>query len=98
MLGERTAEEIKMKIGSAWPASDEPSAEIRGRDLVSGLPKTIVISAEEIRRAADRYAGDVDLETSRPSGSISPARIIIYRRCFQPIWPCQRSNRSACHR
>jgi rod shape-determining protein MreB len=53
MLGERTAEEIKMALGSAFPSSDEPNAEIRGRDLVSGLPKTIVISAEEIRRAIE---------------------------------------------
>ena len=53
MLGERTAEEIKMAIGSACPSPDEPHAEIRGRDLVSGLPKTIVISAEEIRRAIE---------------------------------------------
>jgi rod shape-determining protein MreB len=53
MLGERTAEEIKMALGSAFPSVDEPLAEIRGRDLVSGLPKTIVISAEEIRRAIE---------------------------------------------
>jgi rod shape-determining protein MreB and related proteins len=53
MLGERTAEEIKISLGSAYPAVDEPNAEIRGRDLVSGLPKTIVISAEEIRRAIE---------------------------------------------
>ncbi len=53
LLGERTAEEIKMAIGSAWPREDEASAEIRGRDLVSGLPKTIVVSAEEIREAVD---------------------------------------------
>jgi rod shape-determining protein MreB len=53
MLGERTAEEIKMALGSAFPSVDEPTAEIRGRDLVSGLPKTIVISAEEIRRAIE---------------------------------------------
>ena len=53
MLGERTAEEIKMALGSAFPSADEPHAEIRGRDLVSGLPKTIVISAEEIRRAIE---------------------------------------------
>jgi rod shape-determining protein MreB len=51
MLGERTAEEIKMALGSAYPAPDEPSAEIRGRDLVTGLPKTVVISAAEIRHA-----------------------------------------------
>ncbi len=53
MLGERTAEEIKMAIGSAFPTPDEPVAEIRGRDLVSGLPKTIVVTAEEIRRAIE---------------------------------------------
>ncbi len=53
MLGERTAEEIKLAIGSAFPAADEPGAEIRGRDLVSGLPKTVVISASEIRRAIE---------------------------------------------
>jgi rod shape-determining protein MreB and related proteins len=51
MLGERTAEEIKMAIGSAYPSPDEPHAEIRGRDLVTGLPKTIVISADEVRHA-----------------------------------------------
>jgi rod shape-determining protein MreB and related proteins len=53
MLGERTAEEIKMAIGSAFPMPDEPVAEIRGRDLVSGLPKTIVVSAEEVRKAIE---------------------------------------------
>ncbi|MCK9876363.1 rod shape-determining protein [Frankia sp. AgPm24] len=53
MLGERTAEEIKMAIGSAFKVPDEPSAEIRGRDLVTGLPKTIVVSAEEIRKAIE---------------------------------------------
>ncbi|HUW16234.1 MAG TPA: rod shape-determining protein [Actinomycetes bacterium] len=53
MLGERTSEEIKMAIGSAFPVPDEPHAEIRGRDLVSGLPKTIVVSAEEIRKALE---------------------------------------------
>jgi rod shape-determining protein MreB and related proteins len=53
MLGERTAEEIKIAISSAFPMPDEPQAEIRGRDLVTGLPKTIVVSAEEIRRAIE---------------------------------------------
>jgi rod shape-determining protein MreB len=50
-LGERTAEEIKMKMGSAWPLEEELNAEIRGRDLVTGLPKTILVSTEEIREA-----------------------------------------------
>jgi rod shape-determining protein MreB and related proteins len=53
MLGERTAEEIKLALGSAFPHEDEPHAEIRGRDLVSGLPKTVVISAAEVRKAID---------------------------------------------
>lgn len=53
LLGERTAEEIKVAIGSAFPAPQEPHAEIRGRDLVTGLPRTVVVSAEEIRRAMD---------------------------------------------
>ena len=52
-LGERTSEEIKISIGSAFPFPDEQQAEIRGRDLVTGLPKTIVVSAEEIRRAIE---------------------------------------------
>jgi rod shape-determining protein MreB len=53
MLGERTAEEIKMAIGSAYPLRDEPDAEIRGRDLATGLPKTIVVSSEDIRKALE---------------------------------------------
>jgi rod shape-determining protein MreB len=57
MLGERTAEEIKLALGSAYPAEDEPLAEIRGRDLVSGLPKTVLISAEEVRKAIHEPVG-----------------------------------------
>jgi len=53
MLGERTAEQVKMAIGSAWPYTDEPAAEVRGRDLISGLPKTIVLSCAEIREAIE---------------------------------------------
>jgi len=52
-LGERTAEEVKIALGSAWPLEIELHAEIRGRDLVSGLPKTIVTSTEEIREAIE---------------------------------------------
>jgi rod shape-determining protein MreB len=50
-LGERTAEEVKITLGSAWPLVEELHAEIRGRDLITGLPKTIVTSTEEIRDA-----------------------------------------------
>jgi rod shape-determining protein MreB len=52
-LGERTAEEIKLTLGSAWPLEQELTAEIRGRDLVTGLPKTIVITTGEVREAID---------------------------------------------
>jgi len=52
-LGERTAEEVKITLGSAWPLMEELHAEIRGRDLITGLPKTIVTSTEEIRDALE---------------------------------------------
>ena len=52
-LGERTAEAIKLAVGSAFPTADEMIAEIKGRDLVSGLPKTIHVTSEEIRRALE---------------------------------------------
>jgi rod shape-determining protein MreB len=52
-LGERTAEEVKMALGSAWPLEVELHAEIRGRDLITGLPKTIITTTEEIREAIE---------------------------------------------
>ena len=51
MIGERTAEEVKIKIGSAYPLEEEMTMEVRGRDLVAGLPKTVTISSEEVREA-----------------------------------------------
>jgi rod shape-determining protein MreB len=61
LLGDRTAEQLKMAIGSAWPFSDEPNAEIRGRDLVTGLPKTVVITAAEVRESIEEsVVGVVD--------------------------------------
>jgi rod shape-determining protein MreB len=50
-IGDRTAEEIKIQMGSAWPMEEELSADIRGRDLISGLPRTIEITTEQIREA-----------------------------------------------
>src|SRR5436309_6792668 len=52
-LGERTAEAIKLAVGSAFPTADDLVAEIKGRDLISGLPKTIHVTAEEVRRALE---------------------------------------------
>lgn len=51
MVGERTAEDIKIKIGSAYPLEEELTMEVRGRDLVAGLPKMVTISSEEVREA-----------------------------------------------
>ena len=51
MVGERTAEEIKIKIGSAYPLEEEMSLEVKGRDLVAGLPKTVTVTSEEVREA-----------------------------------------------
>ncbi|GAA0990330.1 rod shape-determining protein [Acrocarpospora macrocephala] len=53
MLGERTAEEVKIAIGAACAMPEQFHAEIRGRDLVSGLPKTVEVSADEIRAAIE---------------------------------------------
>ena len=51
LIGERTAEQIKIEIGSAYPLKDELTMEIKGRDLVEGVPKTLTIRDEEIREA-----------------------------------------------
>lgn len=53
LLGERTAEEIKIGVGSAFPGAEEPEVEIRGRDMVSGLPRTVSLSAAEIRQSLE---------------------------------------------
>ncbi len=51
MIGEMTAENIKIKIGSAYPLEEEMSMEVKGRDLEAGLPKTLTMSSEEVREA-----------------------------------------------
>jgi rod shape-determining protein MreB len=50
-IGDRTSEEIKIQMGSAWPMEEELTADIRGRDLVSGLPRTIQLTTEHVREA-----------------------------------------------
>ena len=51
MIGERTAEDIKIKIGSAYAVEKETTMEVKGRDLVAGLPKTLTITSQEVREA-----------------------------------------------
>jgi rod shape-determining protein MreB len=52
-VGENTAEEVKIQIGSAWPLAEEFSAEVGGRDAVTGLPRTQVVTTEEVRSMLD---------------------------------------------
>jgi rod shape-determining protein MreB and related proteins len=60
-IGDRTAEEIKIQMGSCWPMEEELTADIRGRDLVSGLPRTIQLTTEHVREAlAEPVAAIVD--------------------------------------
>ena len=53
MIGSQTAEEVKLEIGSAFPLREEVQAEIRGRDMITGLPKTVVLSSEDVREALE---------------------------------------------
>jgi rod shape-determining protein MreB and related proteins len=53
LIGQQTAEEIKLEVGSAFPLKEEVQAEVRGRDMLSGLPKTVILSSEEVRHALE---------------------------------------------
>ena len=59
LIGQQTAEELKLEIGSAFPMPEELQAEIRGRDMVSGLPKTVVLTSEEIRGAIEEPVSQI---------------------------------------
>lgn len=64
MIGERTAEEIKIRIGSAYPLQEEVTIDVKGRDILAGLPKTVTITSEEIREALSEPLSTI-LEASR---------------------------------
>jgi rod shape-determining protein MreB and related proteins len=53
LIGQQTAEEIKLEVGSAFPLKEEVQAEVRGRDMLTGLPKTVILSSEEVRHALE---------------------------------------------
>jgi rod shape-determining protein MreB len=59
LIGQQTAEEVKLEIGSAYPMEEELQAEIRGRDMVAGLPKTVVLTSEEIRQALEEPVSQI---------------------------------------
>lgn len=74
LIGERTAEEIKIQIGSAFPGYDEQEMEVRGRDLVTGLPRTLRVTSEEIRRALGEPVGAI-LEAIRTTLERTPPEL-----------------------
>ena len=59
LIGERTAEEVKIRIGSAYPLKKRMTMEVKGRDLVAGIPKTLIISDEEVREALTETFGTI---------------------------------------
>ena len=59
LVGESTAEKIKMEIGSAFPLENEEKMEVNGRDLVAGLPKTIIITSQQVRAALEKTLSDI---------------------------------------
>ena len=59
LVGQQTAEEIKLEVGSGYRLAEEVQAEVRGRDMLTGLPKTVVISSEEVRRALDEPVSQI---------------------------------------
>jgi len=58
-VGERTAEEIKLAIGSAWPTREDIKAEVRGRDLATGLAKTVILTPSELRAATEDVVREI---------------------------------------
>ncbi len=83
-IGERTAEEIKMAIGSAYSFVDEPNAEVRGRDVLTGMPKTLVLSAAEVRGALEEQIVSIVTAAVNCLGQAPPelAQDIIYQGVY----------------
>jgi rod shape-determining protein MreB len=59
LIGQQTAEEIKLEVGSAYPMKEEVQAEVRGRDMLTGLPKTVILSSEEVRLALEEPVSQI---------------------------------------
>jgi rod shape-determining protein MreB len=59
LIGQQTAEEIKLEVGSAFQLKEELQAEVRGRDMLTGLPKTVILSSEEVRHALEEPVGQI---------------------------------------
>jgi rod shape-determining protein MreB and related proteins len=72
MIGEQTAERIKIDVGSAAPVGDETSVEVRGRDMISGLPRKVMISSEEVREALQEPVSAIIEAVTRTLERIEP--------------------------
>jgi rod shape-determining protein MreB len=59
LIGQQTAEEIKLEVGSAHALKEEVQAEVRGRDMLTGLPKTVILSSEEVRHALEEPVNQI---------------------------------------
>ena len=99
MIGSQTSEEVKLEIGSANPLAEEVQAEIRGRDMITGLPKTVVLSSEEVREALEEPVSQIvdavksTLDKTPPS---SPPTSWTAASCWPAAVPCCRAWTSAC--
>lgn len=74
LIGESTAEEIKIKIASAYPMEEEKELEVKGRDLVTGIPQTIIITSEEVRKAISEQV-DAIVQTVRQALEQTPPEL-----------------------
>src|SRR5437899_11118650 len=74
LIGQQTAEEIKLEVGSAFDLREEVQAEVRGRDMLTGLPKTVDLSSEEVRRALDEPVTQI-LEANKSTLAKPPAYV-----------------------
>ena len=84
LVGERTAEELKISIGTAYPVSAQLRAEIRGRDLATGMPRNVTISADELRKAMDGPLTSI-------IGAVAPRWT-----AARPSWPVTSSPVASC--
>ena len=74
LVGESTAEQIKIKLGNAYPLQKEEKMEVRGRDLIDGLPKSITISSEEVRKALQPVVQEI-LNTIKSTLEVTPPEL-----------------------
>ncbi len=74
LIGETTAEQIKIKLGNAYPLDKEEKMEVRGRDLIDGLPKSVQITSEEIRKAIQPVIQEI-LDTIKATLEITPPEL-----------------------